>query len=330
MTATTQPWVEKYRPKNVGEVAYQEEVVNTLTKALESANLPHLLLYGPPGTGKTSTALAIARQLYGPELMKTRVLELNASDDRGITVVREKVKSFAASAVGAAAPGYPCPPYKFLILDEADSMTQDAQNALRRTMETYSKVTRFCFICNYVSRIIEPLASRCAKFRFKPLNEGIMTNRVQYICSKEGIDLGQEAMTTLSQVSGGDLRRAITTLQSAMRLVGSQVDRKAILDVSGQVPPEVVSRLLAACKSPRFQEIQKEVTDAVAEGFAAQQLLIQLQASLIADISIPDLRKASAAEVLAVADKCLVDGADETLQLMSVASQIQKVLHASA
>jgi replication factor C subunit 2/4 len=330
MSAVTQPWVEKYRPKNVGEVAYQEEVVNTLTKALETANLPHLLLYGPPGTGKTSTALAIARQLYGPELMKTRVLELNASDDRGITVVREKVKAFAASAVGASAPGYPCPPYKFLILDEADSMTQDAQNALRRTMETYSKVTRFCFICNYVSRIIEPLASRCAKFRFKPLNKGIMTNRVQYICSKEGIDLGPEAMATLSQVSGGDLRRAITTLQSATRLVGSKVDRKAILDVSGQVPPEVVLRLLAACKAPRFQEIQKEVTDAVAEGFAAQQLLLQFQASLIADSSIPDLRKASAAEVLAVADKYLVDGADETLQLMSVASQVQKVLHASA
>eukprot|EP00879_Flechtneria_rotunda_P011726 GHRR01012247.1.p1 GENE.GHRR01012247.1~~GHRR01012247.1.p1 ORF type:complete len:280 (+),score=47.21 GHRR01012247.1:488-1327(+) len=221
----TQPWVEKYRPRNVNEVAHQEEVVQTLKKSLETANLPHLLFYGPPGTGKTSTALAIARQLYGPELMKTRVMELNASDERGINVVRQKVKAFAAASVGQPLAGYPCPPYKLLILDEADSMTQDAQNALRRTLEAYSKVTRFCFICNYVSRIIEPLASRCAKFRFRPLHKEVMFDRVQYICSKEDVQLDPGAFTLLAQVAGGDLRKAVTTLQSAVRLGGSKVSR---------------------------------------------------------------------------------------------------------
>jgi len=174
--------VEKYRPEKVEDVAHQEEVVKTLKTSILQGNLPHLLFHGPPGTGKTTTILAVARELFGPELYKQRILELNASDERGISVIREKVKNFAQGAVGGQkTPGYPCPRFKIIVLDEADTMTPDAQSALRRVIELHSKVTRFCLICNYVTRVIEPLASRCAKFRFKNLPVDSMIARLEHI-----------------------------------------------------------------------------------------------------------------------------------------------------
>ncbi|CAJ2667718.1 unnamed protein product [Trifolium pratense] len=311
---STQPWVEKYRPKQVKDVAHQEEVVRVLTNTLETGSCPHMLFYGPPGTGKTTTALAIAHQLFG--------------DDRGINVVRTKIKDFAAVAVGTNRPknGYPCPPYKIIVLDEADSMTEDAQNALRRTMETYSKVTRFFFICNYISRIIEPLASRCAKFRFKPLTEEIMSNRILYICKEEGIHLDAEGLSTLSTISQGDLRRAITYLQSAARLFGSSISSKDLISVSGIVPTEVVEALLNACKSGNFDLANKEVNNFIAEGYPVSQMLTQLFEAIVEEKDISDEQKARISKKLGEADKCLVDGADEYLQLLAVVSNTIQAL----
>jgi len=210
------------RPRSLSDVTAQDHTITVLKRTLQSHNLPHMLFYGPPGTGKTSTVLALAKELYGPELMKTRVLELNASDERGISIVREKVKNFARTTVSTSTAQqnmeYPCPPYKIIILDEADSMTQDAQAALRRTMETYSKITRFCLICNYVTRIIEPLASRCTKFRFKPLDSENAKTRLEEIAEMEDIQLEDGVVDALIKVSDGDLRRAITYLQSAAKL----------------------------------------------------------------------------------------------------------------
>ncbi|KAJ4838349.1 replication factor C subunit 4 [Turnera subulata] len=338
---SSQPWVEKYRPRQVKDVAHQDEVVRVLTNTLETASCPHMLFYGPPGTGKTTTALAIAHQLFGPELYKSRVLELNASDDRGINVVRTKIKDFAAVAVGSAQRqvGYPCPPYKIIILDEADSMTEDAQaclsllirmdnfmNALRRTMETHSKVTRFFFICNYISRIIEPLASRCAKFRFKPLSEEVMCSRVMHICNKEGLNVDAEALSTLSSISQGDLRRAITYLQGAARLFGSSISSKDLISVSGVIPQEVTGALYAACKSGDFDLANKEVTNVIAEGYPVSQMLSQLFDMVLEADDISDEQKARICKSLATADKCLVDGADEYLQMLDVASNTTRAL----
>lgn len=269
----------------------------------DDPQLPHMLFYGPPGTGKTSTVLALAKELYGPELIKTRVLELNASDERGISIVRDKVKNFARMQLTNPTAGYkdkyPCPPFKIIILDEADSMTQDAQSALRRTMETYSKITRFCLICNYVTRIIDPLASRCSKFRFKSLDQGNAKKRLEEIAEKEGVPLEDGAIDTLIKCSEGDLRKAITYLQSAARLVGAQsldknaegdekmdvdtkpVTVKIIEDIAGVIPDNTIEDLVQAIR-PRgstgsYQSVSKVVEDMVADGWSAGQVVGQVR-----------------------------------------------------
>lgn len=208
-----------------------------LQKCLEGADLPNLLFYGPPGTGKTSTILACARQLFG-DMYKDRILELNASDERGIQVIRNKVKVFAQlSAAGTRPDGKSCPPFKIIILDEADSMTHAAQACLRRTMEREMKTTRFCLICNYVSRIIEPITSRCTKFRFKPLKNSMVLERLKYISSEESVICDDECLNALVETSGGDMRRAITCLQSCSKLNGKGVpiSLNDVLEITGVI-----------------------------------------------------------------------------------------------
>ncbi|KAM3876450.1 replication factor C subunit 4 [Diretmus argenteus] len=317
------PWVEKYRPKCVDEVAFQEEVVAVLKKSLQGADLPNLLFYGPPGTGKTSTILAAARELFGPELYRHRVLELNASDERGIQVVREKVKKFAQLTVaGTRTDGKPCPPFKIIILDEADSMTSSAQAALRRTMEKESRTTRFCLICNYVSRIIEPLTSRCSKFRFKPLANQIQEERLLEICAKENLKYSKEGIAALVRVSEGDLRKAITLLQSAARLnVDKEITESAVVEIAGVVPTKMIDNLLEICHKGTFEKLEIAVRNMVDEGYAATQILSQLHETVI-EQDLGDKQKSAIAEKMAVVDKCLVDGADEYLQMLSLCSVI--------
>ncbi|XP_069474737.1 replication factor C subunit 4 [Ambystoma mexicanum] len=322
------PWVEKYRPKCIDEVAFQEEVIAVLRKSLAGADLPNLLFYGPPGTGKTSTILAAARELYGPDLYRQRVLELNASDERGIQVVREKVKTFAQLTVGGSRPdGKRCPPFKIIILDEADSMTSAAQAALRRTMEKESKTTRFCLICNYVSRIIEPLTSRCSKFRFKPLADEIQTKRLLDICEKENVTITSEALACLVEVSEGDLRKAITFLQSATRLTGGkEITEYIVTEIAGVVPKKTIDGVLSACHSGSFEKLEIVVKNLINEGHAATQLVNQLHDVIIEGEVLTDKHKSAVTEKLAEVDKCLADGADEYLQLISLCAVIMQQL----
>uniref|UniRef100_A0A8C2NK33 AAA+ ATPase domain-containing protein n=1 Tax=Capra hircus TaxID=9925 RepID=A0A8C2NK33_CAPHI len=306
------PWVEKYRPKCVDEVAFQEEVVAVLKKSLEGADLPNLLFYGPPGTGKTSTILAAARELFGPELFRLRVLELNASDERGIQVVREKVKNFAQLTVGK-----PCPPFKIVILDEADSMTSAAQAALRRTMEKESKTTRFCLICNYVSRYVFPFIK----------SYKIQQQRLLDIADKEHVKISNEGIAYLVKVSEGDLRKAITFLQSATRLTGGkEVTEKVITDIAGVVPAKTIDGVFAACQSGSFDKLEAVVKDLINEGHAATQLVNQLHDVVVENDNLSDKQKSIITEKLAEVDKCLADGADEHLQLISLCATVMQQL----
>lgn len=319
------PWVEKYRPKSVNEVAYQEEVVTVLKKTLESdqaAELPNLLFYGPPGTGKTSTILAVARQLYGVEMMKERVLELNASDERGIEVVRNKVKKFSQRAISSTTPsGKKCPPFKIVILDEADSMTNNAQAALRRTMEKQNKTTRFCLICNYVSRIIEPLTSRCSKFRFKPLLDEILVKKLKEISLQEGVQYENGVIEELVKVSEGDMRKAITYLQSAYRLKGEdEITKQDVLEISGIVPDKVVNSLLEVSHSNSYDKLDSAVKDIILDGYPGTQIISQIHDRVVEMDSITDKQKSVITERIGVVDKCLSDGADEYLQILDLCS----------
>lgn len=257
------------------------------------------------------------------------MLELNASDERGISVVRTKIKAFASVAVGPGVPGFPCPPYKLLILDEADAMTEDAQNALRRTMEAYSRVTRFCFICNYVSRIIDPIVSRCAKFRFKPVAAAAAEARIHTICASEGLRLEPGAMDALAACSGGDMRKAITLLQCAARLGGASVSASSVAEAAGAVPPAVVAPLLAALRpssGATFDALAAAVKHLVKEGYPALAILHQLADDVFNDAAISDDAKATVAARLGAADKALADGADEGLQLLDCCAAAQRAL----
>lgn len=316
------PWVEKYRPKTVEDVAHQEEVVAVLQNTIKGNDFPNLLFYGPPGTGKTSTILACCRQLFGNDLYKNRVLELNASDERGIQVIRDKVKNFAGFSVSAnRTDGTPCPPFKIVILDEADSMTDAAQSALRRTMEKQTRTTRFCLICNYVSRIIEPITSRCAKFRFKPLSVDSVKERLQLITTSESINIDEKAIDEVISASEGDMRKAITYLQSAYRLkCEDQITVKDIVEMAGVVPDENIESVINVSSSGSFEKLDKCVKGLIQRGFSATQILLQLHDKLAVHEAITDNQKAVIMERIAIADYCLCGGADEYLQLMSVAT----------
>lgn len=251
-------------------------------------------------------------------------MELNASDERGIDVIRVPVKNFAQLAVESCPT---MPPFKLIILDEADALTPEAQAALRRTMEKYTRVTRFCLICNYVSRIIEPLASRCAKFRFQPVENSAMAARLRSIGDREGlINLSDQALHDIARISDGDMRRAINFLQIGCKLYGAaNITPVNLAELSGAIPLPVVAGLMAICRRNSFDDIQSWVEEFVANGYSVAQLVVQLMHWVESDGTLTDPQKSRIAQALGKTDHRLADGADEHLQLLHLTSSIMAI-----
>ncbi|WP_404991006.1 MULTISPECIES: replication factor C small subunit [Desulfurococcus] len=301
-------WAEKYRPRTLDEVVNQKEVVVRLKKFVEEKNIPHMLFAGPPGTGKTTIAHCLAHDLYGDDYRKY-MLELNASDERKIEVIRGKVKEFArARVVGDV-------PFKIVLLDEADNMTADAQQALRRLMELYSATTRFILTANYPSKIIEPIQSRTAIFRFSPLSREDVVGRLKYICNAEKIECAEKALETIYELSEGDMRRAINILQTAAAL--GEVVEEAVYKVLGMAHPREVREMINTALAGNFTEARNKLRTLMIEyGLSGLDIVKQIHREIFSqDVKIPDEIRVLIADLAGEIQFRLVEGADDEIQL---------------
>ena len=309
-------WVEKYRPKTLDEVVGQDAIVRRLKGYVEKKNIPHMLFSGPPGTGKTATAIALTRDLFG-EVWRENFIEMNASDERGIDVVRHKIKEFARTAPISA-------PFKIIFLDEADALTADAQAALRRTMEMFSKSCRFILSCNYISRIIEPIQSRCALFRFKPIPKDAMKKRLLEICEKEGVKVTEDGIEAIIYISNGDFRKAINVLQAAAA-VGEVIDAEKIYQVSAIAQPKEISEIIDTAIKGNFLEAREKLARLMIEyGMSGEDVVAQFFREIISS-NINEKLKVVLIDKLGEIDFRLTEGANERIQLDAFLAYVSTV-----
>lgn len=282
---STIPWVEKYRPDSLNEISHHMRVVDTLKNSILQRKLQHLLFYGPPGTGKTSTILALAKEFFGKNY-KERILELNASDERGINVIRDKVKLFSQSKIQKFEDSLI--DLQIVILDEADMMTIDAQSALRRIIEEFSSTTRFCIICNYLNKIIDPISSRCSKFMFSPLPREIQFSRIRYILDKEGIVSNLDSIIYLViDISEGDLRKSINQIQSISSIVAikNDISIEELNDFLGIINQsevdKIMNSLMEVSKPMNNLDLINLGIDFLYEGYDLVQLIKSINETII-------------------------------------------------
>ena len=315
------PWVEKYRPARLEDLVAHEDIVSILTRLIDSDNLPHLLLYGPPGTGKTSTIVAAAKRMYGSTAAySSMALELNASDSRGIDVVRNEIKEFAGTRQ-LFHQGI-----KLIILDEADAMTSDAQFALRRVIEKHTKNARFCLICNYVSKIIPALQSRCTRFRFAPLLQDQIRSRLVEVAEAEKVNYSEDGIQAILMLSGGDMRRVLNLLQSTA-MAAEVVDEKNVYMTSGAPLPDDVALAMDWLLNLPFQEaFEKLVKMCSTKGYALVDILTDF-GTILVGMELPPGVLAVLLDGISDVEHRLAFGTDEKLQAASLVGVFVKARH---
>lgn len=300
-------WVEKYRPRKLAEVIGQHAIVERLSAYVRTRSMPHLLFAGPAGCGKTTCAIALARELYG-EQWRDCLIELNASDERGIDVVRGKIKDFARAASISGTD------FKIIFLDEADSLTADAQAALRRTMERYTQTCRFILSCNYSSKIIEPIQSRCAVFRFRPLGEADVKSYLKHVARSEKVEVSEDGLDAAVELAAGDLRKATNILQVAASL-GKRVDQDSVFESTESIRPSEIQELLKTALTGNFTAARSKLDEMIARHGLSGEDIVQGIHRAVFDLPVGEDSKIKLIDRVGEAEFRMVSGSSDRIQL---------------